>query len=281
MARRLARSIPWLLLALISCSEQHRPAVEDSQTHWLRSCESSNSCGAGMDCICGRCVVTCQEHACSVPDRETQCVQPQTDALQSLCGAQVSEVAVCLESCAADTSCADGQQCIDGACVPTASRAGCEVSGVLYEPGAQVPSGDCNTCTCNGDGSLQCTTIACPESDPEPEPAPPPDGCDIGGVHYAPGAPVPTGDCNSCACNADGSVQCTTLWCPPAMPTGCDDNGNPFEHQRLMATGQWTLAQRFGGFRPGADWARMVATHVYEARLDRIVKDRAQCPASS
>ena len=56
--------------------------------------------------------------------------------------------------------------------------------------------------------------------------------------------------------------------------------GNPFEHQRLMATGQWTLAQRFGGFRPGADWARMVATHVYEARLDRIVTDQARCPAS-
>jgi 16S rRNA G966 N2-methylase RsmD len=38
---------------------------------------------------------------------------------------------------------------------------------------------------------------------------------------------------------------------------------NPVEHERLMATGRFRLARRVRGMRPGRDWARSNATHVY------------------
>lgn len=37
----------------------------------------------------------------------------------------------------------------------------CEYGGETYEPGEDVPSGDCNSCTCSEDGEVSCTTIAC------------------------------------------------------------------------------------------------------------------------
>jgi hypothetical protein len=37
----------------------------------------------------------------------------------------------------------------------------CVRNGVIYPPGATVPSGDCNSCFCAADGSIACTLIDC------------------------------------------------------------------------------------------------------------------------
>jgi predicted RNA methylase len=39
---------------------------------------------------------------------------------------------------------------------------------------------------------------------------------------------------------------------------------NPVEHERLLATGRIRLVRRVRGLRPGREWARSNATHVYE-----------------
>jgi hypothetical protein len=38
----------------------------------------------------------------------------------------------------------------------------CLQNGVVYPQGAQVPSGDCNSCFCSATGAVGCTLIACP-----------------------------------------------------------------------------------------------------------------------
>ena len=38
---------------------------------------------------------------------------------------------------------------------------GCVLDGKNYGPGDAVPSGDCNTCSCNSNGQIACTQIAC------------------------------------------------------------------------------------------------------------------------
>ncbi|MEM6293261.1 MAG: hypothetical protein AAGA54_18460 [Myxococcota bacterium] len=75
--------------------------------------------------------------------------------------------------------------------------------GDACEPGETVPAADgCNTCTCDDDGALACTEIAC-----EPD-------CE-------PGTTVPAGDgCNTCLCNEDGSLSCTEIGCDPGS---CED----------------------------------------------------------
>ncbi len=111
------------------------------------------------------------------------------------------------------------------------------------EPGDSVPAADgCNTCTCQDDGTLACTEIACDPDEPqcEPgEPVPAEDGCNtcecnddgtIGACtaigcepQCEPGTSVPAGDgCNTCECNDDGTIGgCTEIGCePPSCEPG-------------------------------------------------------------
>lgn len=72
------------------------------------------------------------------------------------------------------------------------------------EPGDMVPAADgCNTCTCQDDGTLACTEIAC---DPDPDPG-----------ECEPGTSVPADDgCNTCECLDDGTIGgCTEIACDP------------------------------------------------------------------
>ena len=96
---------------------------------------------------------------------------------------------------------------------------GCEVDGVLREPGESFPSADgCNTCTCQEDGGIACTEMACD----------PGDGCiDEAGEMHAVGEGFPSPDgCNSCYCEADGTIACTAMACDP--DDGCDYGGQHY-----------------------------------------------------
>ena len=78
------------------------------------------------------------------------------------------------------------------------------------EPGDMVPAADgCNTCTCQDDGTLACTEIAC---DPDPDPG-----------ECEPGTSVPADDgCNTCECLDDGTIGgCTEIDCDPD-PGDCE-----------------------------------------------------------
>ncbi len=97
---------------------------------------------------------------------------------------------------------------------------GCEVDGVEYDVGDEVPSQDgCNTCTCTEEGGLACTEMYCP----------PGGGCTgDDGTQYEAGQSFPSPDgCNTCSCSPDGEIACTAMGCDPD-PGGCNYGGDNF-----------------------------------------------------
>lgn len=79
----------------------------------------------------------------------------------------------------------------------------CEYDGNTYASGDVVPMGECSSCRCT-DGDIACTLLPC---DPQ--------GCNFAGKLYQTGESFPAGDgCNTCTCQADGSIGCTLIGCP-------------------------------------------------------------------
>jgi len=74
---------------------------------------------------------------------------------------------------------------------------------VTYDTGEDFPAGDgCNTCTCQDNGGVVCTELACQIT------------CTYAGQTYTAGESFPKGDgCNECTCLNDGSVSCTDEPC--------------------------------------------------------------------
>ena len=108
----------WLVLACAvfaaqaaGCHDSRR--TQDSNTNWLRGCESTAECGAGELCACGVCTVACVEDAmCEAPGQpEAFCVEVEEDRCEG-----ASRGAVCLERCERDLECRDGLSCIERAC---------------------------------------------------------------------------------------------------------------------------------------------------------------------
>jgi hypothetical protein len=86
--------------------------------------------------------------------------------------------------------------------------------GMGYPVGSTRPE-DCNTCTCQGDGSWVCTNVDCNQR------------CDYGGQSYEVGDSFPAGDgCNQCTCGGEGRVGCTLVDCSlcsqPFDPGECE-----------------------------------------------------------
>lgn len=104
---------------------------------------------------------------------------------------------------------------VDGA-VDTAPGVCTMPGGWTCPVGRSCPSPDgCNTCACGPDGNVACTLRGCVDAGPPVDVSPP--GCALprGGV-CARGATCPAGDgCNTCTCDAGGSLACTRLACIP------------------------------------------------------------------
>lgn len=76
----------------------------------------------------------------------------------------------------------------------------CVYDGKTYPDGARFPDTDgCNSCFCES-GSVGCTLVDCAVH------------CHFGGKIYRPGDTFKN-DCNSCACESDGSISCTEIAC--------------------------------------------------------------------
>ncbi|MCG5051737.1 MAG: hypothetical protein KA712_02145 [Myxococcales bacterium] len=94
---------------------------------------------------------------------------------------------------------------------------GCTYEGVAYRAGDGFPASDgCNTCSCGADGLVACTLIACLGGGGGAGGKSGPSGCTSGGKVHAVGESFPSPDgCNTCSCQADGSVACTEKACLP------------------------------------------------------------------
>jgi len=78
---------------------------------------------------------------------------------------------------------------------------------------------ECNTCTCNGDGTIACTKKVC--------------GCEYNGEVQQVGTFDAGDGCNTCECLASGEVMCTALFCPcqgepPICAQDPDEPGGSF-----------------------------------------------------
>jgi hypothetical protein len=95
-------------------------------------------------------------------------------------------------------------------CTTMACNVGCVHDGNTYLPGESFAVDRCNTCTCEAGGEAVCS-FSCP-----------PTGCTFGGMHYAPGESFESEEsCQMCACVEDGT-QCSLVDCP------CTYEGNEF-----------------------------------------------------
>lgn len=119
-----------LLLGVGACSTA--PVGQgDSETHWLRECNSTAECGASGSCVCGLCTLPCaSDNECSGGPGGT-CV-PQGNV--SFCDSHSAPTSgVCIVTCSKNSDCNADQRCLSNACVtqsaPTRSTPNAVTSG--------------------------------------------------------------------------------------------------------------------------------------------------------
>ncbi len=113
LLRRLVTAAAGFLL-LAACTSDKQDPVTSSQTHWLKSCDSSSDCG-DLSCECGVCTLPCDDDdSCAGLGGDAVCAR--TEGLES-CGTE-AVTRVCLEGCTEDDDCGSGSSCEDDVCVP-------------------------------------------------------------------------------------------------------------------------------------------------------------------
>ncbi len=106
-----------LCLAIQSCkTETHEGStiVTGTETNWLRSCSGDSECG-DLTCECGICTQRCDQDACQLTG--AVCSPNGSAAVAALCQQGAAASSLCLPAC--DATCAVGQVCVAGACIPT------------------------------------------------------------------------------------------------------------------------------------------------------------------
>lgn len=119
-----ALALAWVNACVPDKDHAQNKEMLDGQTHWLGSCGEDAECGAELQCVCGRCLALCsQATGCNVSGRDTNCVEPNSAALEALCGEPPPQ-AICLEVCNNGSGCDSGQACVAGHCIPNSSNSG-------------------------------------------------------------------------------------------------------------------------------------------------------------
>ncbi len=138
------------MFLLLGCGKRQEAAggVTDTNTNWLKSCESDSVCG-DLQCLCGVCTIACERNQeCSHLADEASCQPPsrQGCSAQLLCGLPEDPTASGDGGCsgsppACATACGQTQapQCEEGAWVCSELTADC--SGETDPVTSGVPSG--------------------------------------------------------------------------------------------------------------------------------------------
>ncbi len=193
-----------LLLSLAACADSTTPEPVGGETHFLHACDGTDSCGPGLDCICGVCSKPClSDNSCKTSSALATCEPAGTPN-----GACVNPEAspVCDVECNADADCnslGSGFTCEQGSCRKLGDA--CILNGVIYAQGAAFMN-DCNACTCNN-GRAQCTIVGCGDGGMDGGAG----SCVIDGVVH-PNGDVWNDGCNDCEC-VDGELGCTARQC--------------------------------------------------------------------
>jgi hypothetical protein len=105
---------------MIACASTHVPEEGVmGNTNWLASCESSDDCNGGTQCVCGVCTLECASDSECVALAGGVC-DSSSGALESACGEAMPPEGLCLPQCSDTAPCGDGQRCVDNHCLPEA-----------------------------------------------------------------------------------------------------------------------------------------------------------------
>lgn len=104
---------------------------ENSNTNWLKECDSTDECGS-LVCLCGTCTQSCDTEDDCAGNGASSCIAASEDAASVVCDGTPPTAGICLPRCE-DEECPGGTSCIAGVC-----RATPEVTlSVALDPSAQ------------------------------------------------------------------------------------------------------------------------------------------------
>ncbi|MBM4361326.1 MAG: hypothetical protein FJ104_01505 [Deltaproteobacteria bacterium] len=162
---RLARllSANLALIVALACTGG---GSDDSNSHWLGICESTASCAAGLECLCGICAARCaDDDACAAVSADATC-RPSTR-----CGGAPD---TCVAPCNSTADCArhgDHLACLGGICgtarseAPDAGPGAGGAGGVPADSGPADSGGSASGGGASGGaggiGSIRCGNDSC------------------------------------------------------------------------------------------------------------------------
>ena len=115
----LCLGFAWLLLA---CQDPNRPAPTPSvgsNSNWLRACTTDAECGDLPACRCGTCTADCDADRACDTFAAARCAFNDDPAVWATCQSSDAPITagICLPRCEPG-ECAEGQACVERACVP-------------------------------------------------------------------------------------------------------------------------------------------------------------------
>lgn len=121
-------------VSLVGCDTDPQPQT-DSQTNWLRACETNADCG-NLTCHCGACTHLCNSEEACADLGQASCVPADDTGTVALCGgAPPPSGSLCLPRCNAQ-DCGAGQSCVAGVCGPLPDP----TVDVVVDPSAEYQS---------------------------------------------------------------------------------------------------------------------------------------------
>jgi hypothetical protein len=94
---------------------------ENSNTNWLRECDSTDDCGS-LVCLCGTCTQSCDTEDDCAEDGRSSCIAATEAGASIVCDGAPPTAGICLPRCE-DQACPDGTSCIAGVCRGTPESA--------------------------------------------------------------------------------------------------------------------------------------------------------------
>lgn len=113
----------WVLAgALGSCGKvaEEQELQLDSNTNWLKRCDSDDACSGALRCYCGQCTQPCAQNDECGRLAGAECAASGSP----VCEDGVSAGGLCVLACAGDDACGFDFTCTEGQCVPRPCRTG-------------------------------------------------------------------------------------------------------------------------------------------------------------
>ena len=102
---RYALAVGATLGALSNCAKEARETSIGGETHFLTACDSNETCGSTLACLCGVCTRTCTDNSvCRSFAASTECVQAVDRPAASACS-DAPASSFCDVPCTTDESC--------------------------------------------------------------------------------------------------------------------------------------------------------------------------------